>query len=88
MDVYNLLPSDIVGEESVPEFQKRLQNELTEVAAKGMHGWQKHYSPKLPMYAHPLRTIARGANGAATNLATTDAMDGSQCISCWLRFGQ
>ena len=65
VDVYNLLPADIVKGDSVPKFQTGLQDYLKQAAMKGTDGWQKTFSPRLAIYAHPLRN-ARVVNMDAT----------------------
>ena len=56
MQVYNLLPAEIVELSlSVSEFQGRLQELLLERAIGGCDGWADTFSPRLPRYSHLLR---------------------------------
>ena len=90
VDVYNLLPEQIVAEDSVSKFQKGLQTHLIAVAKEGMPGWQNIYSPRLAVYAHPLRKSSRSANGHLdkTGIATNVNNAKTTCINGWLRFAQ
>ena len=53
--VYNLLPQEIVQCNSVPEFQRSLQQLLKIAAAAERLGWRELFSPRTPMFRHPLR---------------------------------
>ena len=55
--VYNLLPSRIVEEQSVQSFQRALQCVFKEQAAVFLDGWTVLFSPRQPMYSHPLRIL-------------------------------
>ena len=53
--VYNLLPAELVAEKTVKDFQTKLQQVLRERAAEGCENWQQTYSPRVPLWKHPLR---------------------------------
>ena len=53
--VYNLLPSSVVQETSVKDFQSKLQNLLKERATAGCDDWQRTFSPRVHLWRHPLR---------------------------------
>ena len=53
--VYNLLPREVVAEDTVPEFQKRLQRLVKTYAAGGRENWQNALSPREAWWNHPLR---------------------------------
>ena len=87
MDVYNLLPAEIVSAENVSILQKRLQVKLIEVAKANVQDWREVYSPRLPIYAHPLRGgIFRGRE--LNILDDGGASTSTMCMRGWLSFGQ
>ena len=90
VDVYNLLPEQIVAEESVSNFQKGLQKHLIDVAKGGMPGWQNIYSPRLAVYAHPLRKTMRSGNGHVNNIGAATNVTSAKinCIDGWLKFAR
>ena len=53
--VYNLLPAWIVQLEQVKDFQQALQEHVKERACQNCEDWKLTYSPRLPLYRHPLR---------------------------------
>ena len=53
--VYNLLPTEVVAETTVAGFQRLLQNLLKERATSGCEDWEQTFSPRVPLYLHPLR---------------------------------
>ena len=53
--VYNLLWPEVVAESTVQGFQRKLQEHLKERAAWGCENWQATYSPRTPLWRHPLR---------------------------------
>ena len=90
VDVYNLLPGHIVEMSTVSNFQKALQKHLIEMAKINQPGWQNTFSPRLAIYAHPLRKTMRSGNGyvdkigAATNMTNANVT----CIDGWLSFAR
>ena len=86
VDVYNLLPGHIVEMNTVSNLQKALQKHLIEMAKINQPGWQNTFSPRLAIYAHPLRKTMRSGNGyvnkicAATNMTNANIT----CIDGWL----
>ena len=88
IDVYNLLPTHMVNESTVTGFQTELQKYLVKAATSEVHEWQNMYSPRLAIYAHPLRKNALATNGAITDFATMEDGVDNKCNSGWLRFGQ
>ena len=55
--VYNLLPQRVVDEETVPSFQRSLQELAKQHIAKGCDEWVELFSPRIEMYRHPLRHV-------------------------------
>lgn len=55
--VYNLLPCESVRECSVKVFQSCLQNLLKLRAKQGEDNWAFLYSPRQPLYSHPLLAV-------------------------------
>ena len=53
--VYNLLPAKVVHTETVKEFQTELQELLKARACEGCEDWTQTFSPRVPLYRHPLR---------------------------------
>ena len=53
--VYNLLPESIVAEDTVKEFQKKLQELLKARAEAGCEDWADTLSPRVPLWRHSLR---------------------------------
>ena len=53
--VYNLLPAAVVANETVKEFQTGLQELLKERAQEGCEDWIQTFSPRIPLYRHPLK---------------------------------
>ena len=53
--VYNLLSPDVVSATTVKDFQRRLQDYLTSRAVRGCQDWKDTYSPRVPLWRHPLR---------------------------------
>ena len=56
IDIYNLLPASIVEINTVPEFQKALQNLVKKVSVSRTD-WPTLLSPRVPIYCHPLKAI-------------------------------
>ena len=54
--IYNLLPQDAVDLPSVSAFQAFLQNLANVAACVGRPGWDSFFSPRTPLYRHPLNT--------------------------------
>ena len=53
--VYNLLPSRIVFDPAVKGFQTQFTQLLKEWASSGREDWKDTFSPRVPMWKHPLR---------------------------------
>ena len=53
--VYNLLPAWVVQLKDVKDFQYALQEHVKERAYQNCEDWHLTYSPRLPLYRHPLR---------------------------------
>ena len=53
--VYNLLPPNVVKRTDVKEFQKKLQDLVKERAAANCEDWAETFSPRVPLYGHPLK---------------------------------
>ena len=53
--VYNLLPARVVKLENVKDFQKASQELVKERATEGCSDWRLTFSPRLPLYSHPLK---------------------------------
>ena len=58
--IYNMLPARIRSAESVPVFQKGLQDFMITFAAAGFPQWSEVLSPRLPLSTHPLATFPNG----------------------------
>ena len=52
--VYNLLPPGILQTSTVKSFQENLQEELKTRACQGREDWHLTYSPRVPLWRHPL----------------------------------
>ena len=53
--IYNLLPEDVVHAPTVSAFQSSLQKLLKERASSGCTDWPLSFSPRIPLFKHPLR---------------------------------
>ena len=53
--VYNLLPGEIVEQAAVKDFQTHLTKLLKERASSGREEWKDTFSPRVPMWRHPLQ---------------------------------
>ena len=53
--VYNRLPAEVVREDTVKGFQKQLQELVKERATAGCEDWPQTYSPRVPLWKHPLQ---------------------------------
>ena len=54
VSVYNRLPAEIVAAKTVKEFQRQLQDLLTARAMAGKQDWTDTFSPRVPLWRHPL----------------------------------
>ena len=88
VDVYNLLPTNFVNEDTVPKFQGKLQKYLVEAATNGVVGWQNSFSPRLAIYAHPLRYNPAIEDKRLKCEANNEKRDNTKCINNWLNFAQ
>ena len=52
--VYNLLPKELVEEKTVKGFQTELQALLKKRAEAGHENWSETFSPRIPLWKHPL----------------------------------
>ena len=52
--VYNLLPPDVVQAETMKNFQGNLQELLKARANSGREDWPETFSPRTPLWKHPL----------------------------------
>ena len=57
--IYNMLPQNVVGIQTVSAFQKGLQGILSEYAMSGHPQWLEVFSPRLPLASHPLTHLNR-----------------------------
>ena len=55
--VYNLLPSSAFELDNVKEFQIHMQSLLKRQATAGEVDWRETFSPRLPLYSHPLTKL-------------------------------
>ena len=53
--VYNMLPAEVVKRPCVKTFQQDLQALLKARASEGCENWPETFSPRLPLWSHPLR---------------------------------
>ena len=53
--IYNLLPGEIVGAESVSDFQRSLQDMMKAFACSNVEGWPDLFSPRVPLFSHLLK---------------------------------
>ena len=58
IDVYNLLPNDIVSQNDVKQFQSALSAMVKREAAAGNPSWRSLFSPRHPVYQQPLRILS------------------------------
>ena len=59
IDIYNVLPNDIVLQKNVPSFQSALTQLPKEAAQSGFFGWPNLFSPRCALTSHPLRRFNR-----------------------------
>ena len=55
--VYNLLPQRVVKLQTVKDFQTELQDILKLRARGGRSDWVHTFSPRIPLFCHPLLNI-------------------------------
>ena len=53
--VYNRLPAEAVEEATVKGFQRKLSDDLKDRATAGREDWKQTFSPRIPLWRHPLR---------------------------------
>ena len=58
VDVYNLLPAQVVGQKSVAAMQHELQTLLKFRARNGDSCWLHTFSPRVPLHEHPLQLFS------------------------------
>ena len=54
--VYNLLSEELIASSDVQLFQAKLQNLTKRQLHIGNSEWRQLFSPRVPMYCHPLRS--------------------------------
>ena len=74
IDIYNLLPIEVVQREEVHSFQTELQALLKVQAGTGELGWEMLFSPRLELHNHPLRRLLNRVS--TTNDGTWTMDDG------------
>ena len=52
--VYSLLPKELVEEKTMKGFQIELKALLTKRAEAGQENWSEIFSPRTPLWKHPL----------------------------------
>ena len=57
--VYNLLPAEVVAADTVKDFQRQLQDLLCYRAVRDEEDWKETYSPRVPLWRHPLQKLRR-----------------------------
>ena len=88
IDIYNLLRASVVAAENVLAFQKRLQANLV-IAANGNDAkWKELYSPRLPLYNHPLRKAIATEVHVNAGKGNGNVTIATNCVNGWLAFGQ
>ena len=60
VDIYNLLPVEVVKHEFVHDFQSALQGILKIHATNAGLRWEELFSPRLALHSHPLRKLLNG----------------------------
>ena len=55
VDIYNLLPADVIEAKTVKNFQQRLQAMMKLSAYNGEGNWEFLFSPRMTLYNHQLR---------------------------------
>ena len=88
IDVYNLLSPQIVAMETVKQFQGQLQIQLIEAAKRNDPNWRDLFSPRLAIFAHPLRKNVQPHRGNGAELVVDDLNVTKTCINGWLSFAQ
>ena len=63
VDVYNLLPQEMVNTDDVRTFQAKLQGMLKDQAIANVQNWENLFSPRHVLHLHPL---AKMLNDVAT----------------------
>ena len=94
MDIYNLLPEEVIQAGDVHTFQAKLQNILKDAAWKGRGNWEMMFSPRLPLHLHPLRELITECRdvtdtGVVTNVQVglaPIATNNNACMASWLKF--
>ena len=69
-------------------FKKRLQLQLIEGAKEGRGNWQNMFSPRLAIYAHPLRRALGDGNAKNVGKKEIGISATRTCVNGWLRFAQ
>ena len=94
IDVYNLLPEEIVQMECVHKFQRGLQDILKLAISNGLPKWEMMFSPRITLHLHPLRMLltecksgGHGEGDMEPAVLVEPAAPRNNCISSWLRFG-
>ena len=57
VDIYNLLPQEIVSSEDVHTFQAKLQSMMKQMVNAGQRNWETIFSPRHALHMHLLLSI-------------------------------
>ena len=92
VDVYNLLPQQLVNHECFRTFQRELQDMLKWGVKNGMTNWECMFLPRHVLHWHPLRQFITddASTESVQNLPTAlpAANGNTACVASWSRFGQ
>ena len=72
IDIYNMLPQELVDIEDVHIFQPKLQAILKKHAATNAQNWEALFSPRHILHMHPLVKVLNAVN--TTNGVTEECM--------------
>ena len=86
VDIYNLLPQNVVNAKTVRLFQRRLQDMLREVAKNENAQWGNLFSPRLELWNHPLVNWRSYKKGCDERIVVKDNAP-ARCIDAWINFG-
>ena len=85
IDVYNMLPQELVDIEDVHTFQSKLQAILKKHAATNAQNWEALFSPRHVLHMHPLVKVLNAVN--TTNGVTEECMGGVNGMPGTLNLG-
>ena len=88
IDVYNLLPQDVVEKTTVKDFQHRLQDMLREESQLAMGKWENLFSPRNDVWNKRLRDRSCCSVGGVWEMANpmVDNAIATTCINGWMSF--